>query len=201
LSESFEKLRNRILSDARVKAEDQVREAEEKAAKTVESAKEQARRDAEASLAKARLDAGALRRSVLSSKIRANRLRLLEEKNRIVRSIVSAAEEKLSSIAETPEFMDTLKRMVGEAVDALDADQAIVRVGFDGVKNKNLSSMGLVLTKGAKLVVEDGAIDGLGGVVASDPQGKVVYNNSFRARMDRMDSQLLSLISSTIFGE
>ena len=178
-----------------------MREAEEKAAKTVESAKEQARRDAEASLAKARLDAGALRRSVLSSKIRANRLRLLEEKNRIVRSIVSAAEEKLSSIAETPEFMDTLKRMVGEAVDALDADQAIVRVGFDGVKNKNLSSMGLVLTKGAKLVVEDGAIDGLGGVVASDPQGKVVYNNSFRARMDRMDSQLLSLISSTIFGE
>jgi V/A-type H+/Na+-transporting ATPase subunit E len=201
LSEPFEKLQNRILSDARVKAEDQIREAEEKAAKTVESAKEQAGREADAVLAKARLDAEALRRSVLSSKIRANRLRLLEEKNRIVRSVVSAAEEKLSSIALDPAFMETLKKMVEEAVEAIGTDTAVVRVGFDGVKNKDFSSMSPVLPRGAKLVVEEAAIDELGGVVASDAKGKIVYNNSFQARMDRLDSQLLALISSTVFGE
>ncbi len=201
MSEPFEKLQNRILSDARVKAEDQIREAEEKATKTVESAKQQAGREADAALAKARLDAEALRRSVLSSKIRTNRLRLLEEKNRIVRSIVSAAEEKLSSIAQDPAFMDTLKKMVEEAVEAIGTDQAVVRVGFDGVKNKDFSSMSPVLSRGAKLVVEEAAIDELGGVVASDAKGKLVYNNSFRARMDRLDSQLLALISSTVFVE
>src|SRR5712692_4578888 len=145
MSESFEKLQNRILSDARVKAEDQIREAQEKAAKMVENAKEQARKEADAALSKARLDAQALRRSILSSKVRANRLRLLDEKNRIVRSIVSAAEELLSTIALTPEFMDTLKKMVNEAVDAIGTDQAVVRVGFDGVKSKDLGSVSSML--------------------------------------------------------
>ena len=201
MSESFEKLQNRILSDARVKTEDIIRDAEEKAAKMVEGAREKARKEADALLAKARLDAEALRRSILSMKIRTNRLRLLEEKNRIVRSIVAAAQEKLSSIAQSPSFMDTLKMMVGEAVEAIGTDQAVVRVGFEGAKGKDLNTVGSSLPRGAKLVIEDNPIDELGGVVATDANGKVAYNNSFRARMDRMDSQLLTIISSTVFGE
>jgi len=201
VSEPFEKLQNRILSDARVKTEDIIRDAEEKAAKMVEGARDKARKEADALLAKARLDAEALRRSILSTKIRTNRLRLLEEKNRIVRSIVSAAEEKLSAIAQSPSFMDTLKMMVGEAVEAIGTYQAVVRVGFEGAKGKDLNTVGSSLPRGAKLIIEDNPIDGLGGVVATDANGKVAYNNSFRARMDRMDSQLLTLISSTVFGE
>ncbi len=201
MSESFEKLRKRILSDARVKADELTREAEEKARQLVESSKLRAMKEADEILAKARLGAEALRRSILSSKVRANRLRLLEEKNRIVRSIISAAEEKLSAIAQTPKFMDSLKKMVSEAVEALNTDQTVVRIGFDHVSGKDLSSISSALPRGAKLVIEESAIDELGGVVASDPQGRTTYNNSFRARMDRMDSQLLALISSTIFGE
>ena len=201
MSESFEKLQNRILSDARVKTEDIIRDAEEKAAKMVEGAREKARKEADALLAKARLDAEALRRSILSTKIRTNRLRLLEEKNRIVRSIVSAAEERLSAITQSPSFMETLKMMVGEAVEAIGTDQAVVRVGFVGAKGKDLNTVGSSLSRGAKLVIEDDPIDKLGGVVATDANGKVAYNNSFRARMDRMDSQLLTIISSTVFGE
>src|SRR5215510_14945461 len=193
MSESFEKLQNRILSDARVKAEDIIREAEEKAAKMVETAKERARKDSDALLAKARLDAEALRRSVLSAKVRTNRLRLLDEKNRIVRSIVTATEERLSAIAQSPDFMDTVKKMVGEAVEAIGTDQIVVRVGFESAKGSELNSVSPVLPRGAKLVLESSPIDELGGVVASDTQGKIVYNNSFRARMDRMDSELLAL--------
>jgi len=201
VSEPLEKLQNRILSDARVKTEDIIRDAEEKAAKMVEGARDKARKEADALLAKARLDAEALRRSILSTKIRTNRLRLLEEKNRIVRSIVAAAQEKLSSIAQSPSFMDTLKMMVGEAVEAIGTYQAVVRVGFEGAKGKDLNTVGSSLPRGAKLIIEDNPIDELGGVVATDANGKVAYNNSFRARMDRMDSQLLTLISSTVFGE
>ncbi len=201
MSESFEKLQNRILSDARVKTEDIIRDAEEKAAKMVEGAREKARKEADALLAKVRLDAEALRRSILSTKIRTNRLRLLEEKNRIVRSIVSAAEERLSAITQSPSFMETLKMMVGEAVEAIGTDQAVVRVGFVGAKGKDLNTVGSSLSRGAKLVIEDDPIDKLGGVVATDANGKVAFNNSFRARMDRMDSQLLTIISSTVFGE
>ena len=201
MSESFDKLRNRILSDARVKADSIIREAEEKARQTVENAKAEAEKEATTILAKARLDAEALRRSILSAKIRANRLRLLDEKNRLLQSVLSTVEERLSSISRTPEFKDTLKKMLDEAVEAVGTDQQIVRVGFSQFSSKDLGSVGQGLPSGAKVVVENEAIDGLGGVVASDPQGRMTYNNSFRARMDRLDSQLLELMSSTVFGE
>src|SRR5712692_5434590 len=172
MSESFEKLQNRILSDARMKAEEIIRDADEKSRQTVENVRAQARREAEAFLTKAKLDAEALRRSILSSKIRANRLRLLEEKNGIVRSILSAVEVRLSSMPQSPEFMDTLKRMVNEAVEAVGTDQAIVRVGFGHVGARDLGSVGQGLPQRAKLVIEEKPIDELGGVIASNPQGR-----------------------------
>ncbi len=203
MSQSFEKLQNRILSDAKLKAGELVREAEAKAKQTEEAAKAEAKKEAEAFLAKARLDAEALRRRILSSKVRANRLRLLEEKNRIVQSILSGVEERLSVISDTPGFMDTVKKMVNEAVEAVGADQAVVRVGFNQASSKGLDSDSLSqdLPRGAKLVVEEGALDQLGGVVASGASNRVTYNNSFRARMDRLDTQLLTVISSIVFGE
>ncbi len=201
MSQSFEKLQNRILSDAKLKAGELIREAEAKAKQMEEAAKAEAKKEAEAFLAKARLDAEALRRRILSSKVRANRLRLLEEKNRIVRSILSTVEERLSVISDTPGFMDTVKKMVNEAVEAVGADQAVVRVGFNQASSKGLDSLSQDLPRGAKLVVEEGALDRLGGVVASDGTSRVTYNNSFRARMDRLDTQLLTVISSTLFGE
>ncbi len=201
MSESFEKLQNRILSDARMKAEDVLREAEEKARQTVEQAKTQSQREEDEILAKAKLEAEALRRRILSSKIRANRLRVLEEKNRIVQSVLSSVEEKLARISTSERFQDVLNGFLAEAVKAVGDEQPIVRVGFRDASSKNFESVGKSLPKGAKLVVEDTPIDQLGGVVVSDAEGRVVYNNSFRARLERLDTQLLSLISSTIFRE
>jgi len=200
VSESFEKLQNRILSDARLKSASILKEAEEKASKIVEEARARARREADELIARAKVDAEALRRSILSTKVRANRLRILEEKNKIIQSVISSVEERLTTLGKSGDFQDSLKMMVTEAATAVGSDQLVVRVGFPGVSKKDLDSIGNSLPKGAKLVVEDNPIDQLGGVIASDPKGRVVFNNSSRARLDRMETQLLSMISSTIFG-
>lgn len=201
MSESFEKLQNRILSDARLKADSILKEAQEKASKIVEEARARARREADELVARAKLDAEALRRSILSTKVRANRLRLLDEKNKMVQSVISSVEEELASLGKSGGFQDSLKMMVTEATAAVGSDEPIVRIGFPGVSKKDLDGIGSALPRGAKLLVEENPIDQLGGVVASDPQGRVVFNNSFRARLDRMETQLLSIVSSTIFGE
>lgn len=201
MSESLEKLQNRILSDAKLKTETILRDADEKASKIVEEAKIRARKEADELLVRARLDAEALKRSTLSTRVRANRLRLLEEKNVMVGSVITAIEGNLSSLAQSGNFQDSLKMMVAEAATAIGSDQPVIRVGFAGVSRKDLDSVGGILPKGAKLVIEEKPIDDLGGVVANDPEGRVMYNNSFRARLDRLDAQLLSVISSTIFGE
>jgi len=201
VSELLDKLHNRILSDAKLKADETIREAQAKADQTIAEARQRAQREADELLAKAKLEAEAVRRNILSSKVRANRLRILDEKNRIVQEVLGAVEEKLSNIAKSSRFGETAQRFVAEAVKAVDSDQPVVRLGFKGSSKQNLDNVSKVLPKGSKLVFEEDPVDGLGGVVASDAEGRVTFNNSFRSRLERLDSQLLRLIASTIFGE
>ncbi len=201
MSESLEKLHNRILSDARLKADQMLKEANEKAKQILDTAQQEAQKEAEDIISRARIEAEAVRRGILSSKLRANRLRVLDEKNQILDDVIRSVEERLSNIAASDEFGDTLKRLVAEAVQALGSDEPIVKVGFRDASKKSLDDLGRALPKGSKFVVEDRPIDGLGGVVASDPKGKFTYNNSFRSRLERLDTQLITLVSSTIFGE
>jgi vacuolar-type H+-ATPase subunit E/Vma4 len=147
------------------------------------------------------VDAESIRRSILSSKVRANRLRILDEKNRIVQDIIHNVQDHLSNISKSEQFENTTQRFVSEAVKAVDSDQPIVRVGFKDATKKNLDGISRVLPKGGKLVIDEKPIDDFGGVVATDPEGRVVFNNTFKSRLERLDNQLLTLIASTVFGE
>ncbi len=200
MSESLEKLQNRILSDAKHKAEEAIKDAQAKAQQILEEARLRAQKESEEIIAKANVEAEAIRRSVLSSKVRVNRLRILDEKNRIVQDIIHTVEDQLSSIAKSEQFENTAQRFVTEAVKAVDSDQPIVRIGFRDVSKKNLDGISRVFPKGGKLVIDEKPIDDLGGVVATDHEGKVVFNNTFKSRLERLDNQLLTLISSTVFG-
>lgn len=201
MPESLEKLQNRILSDARAKAEETIKEAQANAQRNLEEARQRAQKESEEIISRATVEAESIRRGILSSKVRVNRLRILDEKNRIVQDIIHQVEDQLSSIAGSNQFEETAQRFVTEAVKAVDSDQPIVRVGFKDATKKDLDGISRVLPKGGKLVVDDKPIDDLGGVVATDPGGRVIFNNTFKSRLERLDNQLLTLISSTVFAE
>jgi V/A-type H+-transporting ATPase subunit E len=201
MSESLEKLQNRILSDARLKAEETIKEAQAKAQQILEEARRRAQKESEEIIAKAKVEAESVRRSILSSKVRVNRLRILGEKNRIVQDIIHTVEDQLSSIARTDQFENTAQRFVAEAVKAVESDQPIVRIGFKDATKKNFDGISRVLPKGGKLVLDEKPIDDFGGVIATDPEGRVVFNNTFKSRLERLDNQLLTLIASTVFSE
>jgi V/A-type H+-transporting ATPase subunit E len=201
MSESLEKLKNRILSDAKHKADETIKDSQAKSQQILEEAKQRAQKESEEIITKANVEAESIRRSILSSKVRVNRLRILDEKNRIVEDIIHSVEDRLSSISKSEQFEETAQRFVTEAVKAVDTDQPVVRIGFRDVSKKNLDGISRVLPKGGKLVIDEKPIDDLGGVVATDPEGRVVFNNTFKSRLERLDNQLLTLISSTVFGE
>ncbi len=201
MSEPLNKLQNRILADAKSKGDEIVREAQTKSEQILTEARQKAQKESEDIVAKARIDAEGIRRSILSSKVRANRLKLLQEKNRIVQEVVSTVERRLSSIAASPQFDEAAQRFVLEAVKAVDSEQPVIRLGFKDATKENLDSVEKMAPKGSKVVFEDEPIDGLGGVVASDAGGRVFFNNSFKSRLERLDHQLLTMISATIFGE
>src|SRR3989442_5984380 len=140
MAESLERLHNRILSDARLKAAGIVEQAEEKSKQILEESRAQVQRDGNDILSRASLEAENIRRSVLSSRIRANRLRILEEKNKIVQSVLKSVEQRLSDIARTDKFESRLKRLVLEAVEAVGTDNAVVKGGFQDAAKENVQS-------------------------------------------------------------
>lgn len=201
MSEPLNKLQNRILSDSKSKGEEIIREAQEKSKQIQDQARQKAQKESDDIVTKAKIEAEAIRRSILSSKVRANRLKILQEKNRIVQEVVHTVENRLSTIASSSKFDEATQRFVSEAVKAVDSDQPLVRLGFKDASKRSLDSVSKIIPKGSKIVFEDQPIDGLGGVVASDAEGRVIFNNSFKSRLERLDNQLLTLISVTIFGE
>ena len=201
MSEPLEKLQNRILSDAKAKVDEVIREAEASAERILDDARLKAKNESNQIIIKANLEAEAIRRSILSSKIRANRMKILDEKNRIVQGVIKSVESKLSNISTSPEFSTTAQRLVSEAVKAVDSEDPIIKLGFKDASKKSLDGIAGAYPKGSKLVHEETPIEGLGGVVASDADGRVIFNNSFKSRLERLDSRLLTLISSTIFSE
>lgn len=201
MSEPLEKLQNRILSDARLKADEAIKEAQAKAQQILEEVRHRAQKESDEIIAKANVDAESTRRSILSSKVRVNRLRILDEKNQIVQGIIHTVQDQLSSIAGSEQFEDTAQRFVVEAVKAVGSDQPIVRIGFKGATKKDLDGISRVLPKDGKVVIEEKPIEDFGGVVATDPGGKVIFNNTFKSRLERLDNRLLTLISATIFSE
>src|SRR3989475_2605679 len=159
MAESLEKLHNRILSDARLKAAGIVEQGEEKSKQILEESRAQAQREANDILSRASLEAESIRRSILSSRIRANRLRILEEKNKIVQSVLKSVEQRLSDIARTDQFESTLKRLALEAVEAVGTENAVGKIGFRDTEKKRLQSLGQVLSKGAKFLAVERASD------------------------------------------
>src|SRR5438105_5375966 len=147
MSESLEKLQNRILSDAKNKAEETIKDAQAKSQQILEEARQRAQRESEEIIAKANVEAESIRRSILSSKVRVNRLRILDEKNRIVEDIIHSVEDQLSRISKSEQFEETAQRFVTEAVKAVDTAQPDVRIRFiDGIKS-NLDGVSRVITK------------------------------------------------------
>src|SRR5437879_5428726 len=142
MAESLDKLHNRILSDAKLKAAGIVEQAEEKSKQILGEAQAQAQRDADDILSRASLEAESIRRSILSSRIRANRLTILDEKNKIVQSILKSVEQNLSDIPSSDQFESILKRFAAEAVEAVGTDDAVVGSAFGTRKRKGWKPKG-----------------------------------------------------------
>src|SRR5207244_10149515 len=189
MTETLDKSQNPILSHAKHQFDENIKEAQPNSQQILEEGRQRAQRESEDIIAKANVEAESIRRSILSSKVRVNRLRILDEKNRIVEDIIHSIEDQLSRISKSEQFEETAQRFVTEAVKAVDTDQPIVRIGFRDASKKSLDGVSRVLPKGGKLVIDEKPIDNLGGVVATDPEGKVVLNNTYKSRLERLDNQ------------
>src|SRR5207237_7997064 len=101
MAEYLKQVQNRILSQAKRKADETIKEAQAKSQQILEDARQRGQKESEEIITKGNVEEESIRRSILSSKVRVNRLRILDEKNRIVEDIIHSVEDQLSRISKS----------------------------------------------------------------------------------------------------
>jgi V/A-type H+-transporting ATPase subunit E len=202
-SHSQNALADEILADARKKAQRAAKRAEREARQILEKAEEQAEADAQEVIETARERADRQARAVLAT-----------VDQDIQREQLQAREEQIEAIFQ--DALDGLRRRKGydypkamaalaaEAIRAMDGDEVVIGFaeGCAGIATdewladvKRRAGRDVTL----RVAEEPEAIDG--GVFVRSADGRLVYDNSFAARLERLRPRLRRHVAEMIYRD
>jgi len=191
------KMREAILSKARQEAQILIDEAKSKAGEVVGKAQEQWERRLEAEkkrlLSESRREAA---RIIAQADLKA-RQEILKEKDSIIREMIGKVKERLT---ENTSETSTLERLITEAVDAFESDQAlkIMASGKDIKRVREIVAASPVLKDRITGVSEAAC---MGGVICESVDGKVSVDNTYDTRLQMLIPRILPQVGKVLFGE
>jgi V/A-type H+-transporting ATPase subunit E len=189
---------DRVLARAREEAAASLDHAHKVAERELETArKEGEARKAEAEARVART-LEARRQAALAEIALQERRAALEKQERAVAEVFGEALERLRRIESAPERRALLARLIGEGVRALGSPPA-VRVALNAAE-RGLAAGGGVPARVAGAAVSVAAIetDTAGGPLVTDETGRMMYDNTFEARLERRRPELRALVAEML---
>lgn len=204
-----ENMVEKILGDARAEAE--------RATKSAERSIEAERRKAESEAEKARQEildrirkkAEALRaKEIATAKIESKRV-LLKAREQAIGRVLDKIAEALSQVrADRGEYAKSLQKLATEAVSALDLPKVKVRISPEDAA---LADSGFVkdvtadvkAATGKDVEIEVEEDEGLksGGCIAASEDGRIIFDNTFSRRLERLKPELRSLIAREVIKD
>ncbi|MBI2954979.1 MAG: hypothetical protein HYY30_11735 [Chloroflexi bacterium] len=204
--EGLKALSSAILDDARRRGEGILRNAQERADVIIRQAQEAAAARRQAIVVEAQRDADGYKRQVVSTaRLQAKSLLLTKRENIISRAF-EIARDRLRSSLKQGERESILARFVSEAATSLDGGRLTVRANKSDSAFLTPAFLEAVESRLAKSgIVSDlqtgPAVDIIGGVVAERDGGRVKYDNSFEARLEREKWTLRNEVWQLLVGE
>lgn len=200
-AENIELLERAILNEARAETEQIHAEAGAKADEIRKRAQEQADRERREILERASQDVERLRgQAVATAQLKARTLQL-EHREKLLDQVFKAVREKFPSLRKRPDYEQIVTGLLREAVIQLKANKAEVQADEITQKmlkpaylNKISEELKVELTIGAPL--EEGT-----GLVVNASDGHLHYDDTFEARLGRMQGNLRSAVYQVLMGE
>jgi vacuolar-type H+-ATPase subunit E/Vma4 len=138
-----------------------------------------------------------------SAQIESKRM-LLKAREQAISGILETVAQELEKVREDhSRYRKVLRKLAAEAVAAVDLpevvlrltpeDAALVKEGFAGEVTADVKAM---VGKGIEIKVETETEEGLasGGCIAASGDGRIIFDNTFNRRLERMRPELRSLI-------
>ena len=125
------------------------------------------------------------------------RQEILKEKDSIIREMIGKVKERLT---ENTSETSTLERLITEAVDAFESDQAlkIMASGKDIKRVREIVAASPVLKDRITGVSEAAC---MGGVICESVDGKVSVDNTYDTRLQMLIPRILPQVGKVLFGE
>ncbi len=191
MSVSIEELREKLVEQAKKKAEEIIREAEKKAGEITAAAEaewlEKSRKEKERIINEAKTKA----RIIISEARRKARIKLTGAKNTVINEVYDEAWNRISNRQGFDVYL-SLKNLLKEALSYVDEPDTVLVPGRDhDIISRVLKDEGL------ELKIQ--ATDITGGILLIDKYGNIV-DNSYDTRFKRSKEVLLPIISRILWG-
>ncbi len=186
---NLDALIERVITKAREEAEAMTERAEKASAREIRQAEEQAKKRVTAAEAVVREAAKQRKHSVLAEAQQEERRTLMNVREDAVETVFAAALQELGALGDEKARRELLVKLVGEGIQALGVDA--VRVRLNAMEQRLVR--GGEFPKeidGVSVTIDDETIDNSGGPVVSDVDDRVVFENTFEARLDRTRGEL-----------
>jgi V/A-type H+/Na+-transporting ATPase subunit E len=188
--EGMQALQEQVLADARQAAEERLQAAEERAAAIRAEAEEARAAHTAGTAAQARRTSELERRRAVASAKAMARQRVLATREGLIARALAMARERLRTCLTPDERRYDIVRAIQDAARALGGGELTVQAGAPDrtLLGDALRTAGHELAeRGMQAVLQAGPpADILGGAVVSKDEGRVIVDNSFDARMERL---------------
>ena len=183
-NENLDALIERVLAKARDEATTMTERAERAAERELSQAEEQAAKRLAAAEAVVREAALERQHAVKAEAHQAERRAVMNAREDAVEAVFAAALEQLTARDDADERRALLVRLIGEGIEAVGADSVRVRLNVADQAVARAAGFPKDIG-GVPLTIDDETIEVSGGPVVSDAAGRVVFENTFEARLER----------------
>ena len=196
-NENLEALIERVLAKARAEAETMTERAEKAAERERGQAEEQARKRVEAAEAVVREAAQERRYSREAEVQQAERRSLMNEREEAVDAIFAAALQDLSVMADPAQRRELLVGLICEGIAVVGGDT--VRVCLNAAEQALAEDPAFPKEiEGVAVAIDELPMACSGGPVVSDVAGRIVFENTFEARLERARERLRRQVARSL---
>jgi vacuolar-type H+-ATPase subunit E/Vma4 len=195
------KIGEEILAEAKEEAKKKIEEAKKRSKELAEKAKAEAEKAAKAAWIKTEEDAKLIEEKKLSEARREASLKILSEKNSLIKNTFQEALKRLKDLAKKDDYYTYLCRMIESSVTQLGSNEVTLRLNQRDLKAQNKILEGLKLPKNLKLTVDKEPIETMGGYFISTPDNRIKINGTFEYRLSYAENLFRKEISGILFGD
>jgi len=202
MTSGLDAIRESIVREARDGAAALIKEANDERNRILAEARERAKVTGFQLLEEAKSEAQ-LRYEEKLGAIRTDlRRRLLRKREEIIETAWNRALEKLREYVQTPDYAKALRKLTVDTAELVEGDSFRVsanRKDLEILGESKAEIEGMLGSPGRRMIIGD-ALDCIGGVRVSDPDGKVVLDRTYESRMRRVKPELRSKIAQILTG-